>query len=601
MSVPLRGEEFAALSPTATPSVATTYDSFLATNSESLSHSLRDPNSVEERGHHSQRNAEMLIASALLFGAVRVLGFQEIAEVSVNPTIPGSQLHNSWKELELGSGRPISWWLGKAGWLRGKVIADTAESLSKVLPGILQPIAKRGVSFGLNKLTDGNPFALKLNADLADSSSMISAAWAKHYAAKLGEGLGATSADGLLASMSMLQRANVAEDVAWKIVYSAAGLPPGQAMSVTQVAINRWNTMVGTRKPLRPTDLARDIGKLYLSRRGRSIYQNESEVAYNFGVQLTMMNAQKKGLLPADAKKVWVTAIDERVCPVCKPMDSVAVGIEEPFTVRAHTGVLNHEVRLWVPPAHPGCRCRVVPDSAIEHGIITRTARFSRADGRARLKSQLSDLVHDARPGWIDEAVNEDVDKGWVEALHPRGAAGKFALVGAAAAVGVGAAEVAHAHATHQQTKQGYAVTSGFRPRRKYRTVQGVTDAPVGTRFTKQSHPEGTYLVSMASLAAVRSHTSIKASENPAALRRSMQRNGFTHPVHMRIYDDAAELWDGNHRLNLAEELNISAVPVKVVHMSGRRQKGYTLSHAVDRIRQRRYRAKIVSRYTQEA
>jgi hypothetical protein len=245
---------------------------------------------------------------------------------------------------------------------------------------------------------------------------LVSQAWAKKYAQQLGEGLGESSADGLLVSLSTLNRASVAEDIAWRIVHSAAGLSHGDALSVTQVALNRLNAMATSRRAISSRDVAADVGKLLLSRRTKRIMEQEQQVAINFGTQILLMNAVAKGYLPADAQKVWVTAVDERVCPVCAPMDSVAVKIDEPFLVRGHRGVLHHDAKLWVPPAHVHCRCRIVPRAAVESGIITRTARFSRANpteaewpipakfdqSRARLRSSMGDIVAQGEtPPWM--------------------------------------------------------------------------------------------------------------------------------------------------------------------------------------------------------
>jgi hypothetical protein len=502
------------------------------------------------------------------------------------------------QDREFGAGLPLGWWLDRASEVRLGIIKNTAEAVGTALVGqnkLLSKAVAAGINAGLGRLTDPRWYAGRgrIDPDLANSSHLIGQHWAAAYAKKLGAGLGDKSADGLLVSMSTLQRSNMVERQAWKALENAAGLPHGQALSVTQVAINRINAALGSRKPITAKDFAADVGKLYLSQRARRIAENESQVAFNFGTQLVLMNAVQKGYLPVDARKVWVTAVDERVCPVCAPMDSVAVKIDEPFSVRAHHGLLSHDVSLWVPPAHPSCRCRVVPDSAIAHGIITRTARFSRDEtGRARLRSRLADII-EAGPSWSeDQAVNK---ANWAAALHPRSRTGQFVL---ASALGAAAArEAASVVATHYQTKHGYAVSSGFLPRKRFRSIKGVTDAPAGTKLRKDTHPEGVYLASMASLARYRSKTSVRPSENPAKLRRSMQKNGFTVPVQVRVYDNGAHLWDGNHRLNLAEELGIKAVPVQVVHMGGKVGAQRGLLAAFNRLQQKRYRHKIVARY----
>lgn len=584
-------------SPAATPSTVLPY-SDTSTSTEYQGARLSEPwspSSSEVRAHDHHRD-EALIASALLFGAVRSLQktntTKEISQEAVNGRVYPLQSGNNWRELQLGGGKPISWWLQNAATLRKYVIADTATQFSLLMPPILQPAVSYGVRKGLQTLASGGFHRTELQ-QLANSTELVSRRWVAAYSRQLGAGLGNTSADGLLVSMAQLQHVSTADRIGWQIVNNAAGLPHGQALSVVQVAQNRLKTVLSTRRPMTPRDLGADVGKLLLSRRARNVYANENEVARNFGTQLLLMNAVARGYLPADSRKVWVTAVDERVCPVCAPMDSVAVQIDEPFQLRAHKGVLGHDQRLWVPPAHPKCRCRIVPERVIEHGVITRTARFSRNEqGRARLVSQLSDLVNEARPSWVD---SDDIQKSFIEVLHPRSPVGRFIAAGAVGALA--AREVAHVYATHQQTRYGYAMTSGIIPRRRFRTVKGISDAPLGTSISNKTHPEGTYLISMASLAPLRSRTSISPSENPAVLRQSMQRNGFTHPVHLRAYDDGAQLWDGNHRLNLAEELQLTAVPVKVVHVAGSHRPSVTLFSALNRIQQHRYRARIVSRY----
>jgi hypothetical protein len=271
--------------------------------------------------------------------------------------------------------------------------------------------------------------------------------------------------------------------------------------------------------------------------------------------------------------------------------------------------VLHHDAKLWVPPAHVNCRCRIVPRSAIEHGITTRTARFSRDNptesawpipakfdqSRARLRSRMGDIVHQSEtPPWVDSDADEDVGKAWTASLHPRGKAGKFVLAGL---IGAAALEAANAAATNRQTRAGYAVSSRFNPRRRFRTVRGITDAPLGTTITKDSHPEGVYLASMASLAAYRSKTSIRPSTDQGRLMENIAERGFTHPVQLRVYDDGAQLWDGNHRLNIAEELGIGAVPVQVGHRAGNRARSYSVFALLNDVSQRRYRSTIVARY----
>jgi SPP1 gp7 family putative phage head morphogenesis protein len=50
----------------------------------------------------------------------------------------------------------------------------------------------------------------------------------------------------------------------------------------------------------------------------------------------------------------WVTAKDDRVCPICRPLDEKCITIGQPF-------VILPSGPIYKPPAHPNCRCGVDP------------------------------------------------------------------------------------------------------------------------------------------------------------------------------------------------------------------------------------------------
>lgn len=58
------------------------------------------------------------------------------------------------------------------------------------------------------------------------------------------------------------------------------------------------------------------------------------------------------GDIPATATKVWFTALDERTCPTCAPMDHVGVPVTDTFK-------LPNGNRVKAPPVHVNCRCAV--------------------------------------------------------------------------------------------------------------------------------------------------------------------------------------------------------------------------------------------------
>ena len=67
--------------------------------------------------------------------------------------------------------------------------------------------------------------------------------------------------------------------------------------------------------------------------------------------------------------KEWMTALDDMVCPICKPLQGKIVEIETPFELpieEMDEALLKQaqggEDFLWeTPPAHPRCRCWLQP------------------------------------------------------------------------------------------------------------------------------------------------------------------------------------------------------------------------------------------------
>ena len=99
-----------------------------------------------------------------------------------------------------------------------------------------------------------------------------------------------------------------------------------------------------------------------LRQRAETIARTEIMSASNAGQRETWNESVRQGLLPRTAKKVWLTANDERLCPVCESLGNAEpVGLNEQFTfddgTKAST-VFNEP--LYEPPQHPNCRCTMV-------------------------------------------------------------------------------------------------------------------------------------------------------------------------------------------------------------------------------------------------
>lgn len=103
-------------------------------------------------------------------------------------------------------------------------------------------------------------------------------------------------------------------------------------------------------KPSRQDRLVDRYARKLLRDRAQTIARTETMGALNAG-----QHAMLKQI--GDRPKEWITTPDDRLCPVCEPVDGETVGIDEAFS----PGVLY-------PPAHPKCRCTIAPGDPAKRG-----------------------------------------------------------------------------------------------------------------------------------------------------------------------------------------------------------------------------------------
>lgn len=63
-------------------------------------------------------------------------------------------------------------------------------------------------------------------------------------------------------------------------------------------------------------------------------------------------------------KKIWYTALDERVCPECDSLHGTEVDIDEPFVDQEglrEMGFKNYDGDIAITQLHPRCRCTAIP------------------------------------------------------------------------------------------------------------------------------------------------------------------------------------------------------------------------------------------------
>lgn len=95
-----------------------------------------------------------------------------------------------------------------------------------------------------------------------------------------------------------------------------------------------------------------------LDQRAMMIARTETRMAFNRGQLSVWQQAAGQGLIDsATAKKVWV--VDGDPCPICEPMDGVAVGLDEMWVIEDDNGPRSVEVPT---ESHPHCFCGMEMD-----------------------------------------------------------------------------------------------------------------------------------------------------------------------------------------------------------------------------------------------
>lgn len=175
---------------------------------------------------------------------------------------------------------------------------------------------------------------------------------AEKYAAELGGHLNEVSAQAAMQGyQAQLNRRVVAKEALSNVI-AAFGVPP----RVMNTLVNNWTrdktkVFSDNKAPDVQVDRSDYLINSGLAVRAEQIGTNESWAAHNQGQQLVWMYAQAHGTIPQSATREWDTAEDERVCPVCGPMDHQEIPLSDKFA--------TDEGPIWTPPLHPGCRCHV--------------------------------------------------------------------------------------------------------------------------------------------------------------------------------------------------------------------------------------------------
>lgn len=85
--------------------------------------------------------------------------------------------------------------------------------------------------------------------------------------------------------------------------------------------------------------------------RAEMVARTETMRAANEGQMQLWDQATEAGLLTGDEQKEWIVTPDDRLCPICEPLDGEKTGLDDTFKVDGE--------EIDGPPAHPRCRCTI--------------------------------------------------------------------------------------------------------------------------------------------------------------------------------------------------------------------------------------------------
>ncbi|MDP3717108.1 MAG: phage minor head protein [Acidobacteriota bacterium] len=145
------------------------------------------------------------------------------------------------------------------------------------------------------------------------------------------------------------------------LIRSVVGLTSRQGMAVVNYRSSLIDAGASADQVAKAAD--RYAAKL-LRQRALTIARTETIRAGNLGRQTTWQEAREAGYLPDGASKRWVVTEDDRLCPVCEPLDGEETTLDGLFSTPVGT--------FSGPPLHPNCRCTTTL-------VIPRPARSAAA------------------------------------------------------------------------------------------------------------------------------------------------------------------------------------------------------------------------------
>lgn len=233
-----------------------------------------------------------------------------------------------------------------AGDIDPQVLEDWMQDYARFVTKYMMPAWEKAIATGAANLpVSSRGFSFNPMADAVR-------AWTADHAAEFITNVTTTQIDGLRAVVrraAVLEHTSV-DDLA-RVIRPMVGLSKPQAEANMRYFDNLIES--GT-SPKRAQDLTTRYAARQHRNRAYSIARTEYATSYNVGAYEGTKQAQAAGLM-GETVKVWCTADDERVCPICGKMEKDTVDMDEEFDIPGRAW----STRLTA-PAHPGCRCAII-------------------------------------------------------------------------------------------------------------------------------------------------------------------------------------------------------------------------------------------------
>jgi len=146
-----------------------------------------------------------------------------------------------------------------------------------------------------------------------------------------------------------------------------------------------------------------DVFESATEARAKTIARTEVLRATNFA---SIEAYQQSGVVSA---KEWLTALDERTCETCLPLDGVVVPLNKSFNTAVG--------QLDAPPAHPNCRCTTIPVIATKKvrpknkSIIVEKVKRKIKEKEIEEKKKLDEIHNKVQQKIEVKEVKERADK----------------------------------------------------------------------------------------------------------------------------------------------------------------------------------------------